>query len=212
MGLLDWFNDYKNTILGQKYIDKAYDTYGGLERGGSLMKSDAMRHLLWTGEMSRKFNPTIAKGISDWHEKVVTPWKVLGGAHPNQPEGDKQMDLYNNALGIKIGQNSNSYADTERLAREAVDSDTAFIQQDFNDNKSDEMRFKTNEARLNFGLIGAGLANSRPNKSIHSSSPFDLRNFEENTWVKHGRNRPFLGEGGTYPHKRYLDNWAQGLL
>jgi len=124
--LLDKFNDYKNTILGQKYIDKAYDAYGGFENGGSFMKSDAMRHLLWTGEMSRKFNPTIAKGISDWHEKV-NPWGIYGGASPNQPENQRQMDLYNNALGIKIGQTSNSYEDTARLARELVDGGKAYI-------------------------------------------------------------------------------------
>ena len=127
MGLLDWFNDYKNTILGQKYIYKAYDAYWpSLENDGSFMKADAMRHLLWTGEMSRKFNPTIAKGISDWHEKV-NPWGIYGGASPNQPENQRQMDLYNNALGIKIGQTSNSYEDTARLARELVDGGKAYI-------------------------------------------------------------------------------------
>jgi hypothetical protein len=125
--LLDKFNDYKNTILGQKYIDKAYDAYGGFENGGSFMKSDAMRHLLWTAEMSRKFNPAVAKGISDWHENVVTPWGIFGGARPNQPENQRQMDLYNNALGIKIGQTSNSYEDTARLARELIDDGKAYI-------------------------------------------------------------------------------------
>ena len=140
MGLLDKFYDYKNTILGRQYISKALDSYGNdLQDTGFITnsgKADAMRHLLWTGEMSRKFNPTIAKGFSDWHEKVVTPWGILGGANPNQSESDMQMDLFNNALGIKIGQISNSYADTARLAREAIDSGKAYLINESSQNRS----------------------------------------------------------------------------
>mgnify|MGYP000468675013 CR=1 FL=1 len=125
MGLLDKIIDYTTTITGGKYVDEGFDNYGTADDGGSMMSSDAMRHLLWTAEMSRKFSPETAKNVSDWHEKEI-PFGFFGGTH-NQPEDQKQMDLYNNALGIKIGQKSNSYEDTVRLARETVDSGKAYI-------------------------------------------------------------------------------------
>ena len=121
MGLLDTLGDYLNTITGDEYIDLARSLYNKNDvmqaRVGGY--SDAFRHLLWTAEMARKFNPTVAKSISDWHENVTLPGGILGTAHPLQTEEEKQMDLYNNALGIEIGKKSKSYEDTIRLANEA---------------------------------------------------------------------------------------------
>ena len=65
MGLLDKIIDYTTTITGGKYVDEGFDNYGTADDGGSMMSSDAMRHLLWTAEMSRKINPETAKNDRD---------------------------------------------------------------------------------------------------------------------------------------------------
>ena len=118
---MEWFDKLKDilgTMEGNRYIDESVETYGTGHNIGN--KADAYRHLLWTAEMRRKTNPTIAKGISDYHEKVTLPFGLLGSAHPLQTKEEKEMDLYNNQLGIQIGGQSKSYEDTMRLAQEAI--------------------------------------------------------------------------------------------
>ena len=118
---MEWFDKLKDilsTMEGNRYIDDSEEVYGTSKNIGN--EADAYRHLLWTAEMSRKTNPTIAKGISDYHEKVTLPFGLLGSAHPLQSKEEKEMDLFNNKLGLQIGQQSKSYEDTVRLAKEAI--------------------------------------------------------------------------------------------
>ena len=120
---MEWFNKLKDilgTMEGNRYIDESRDLYGDTSKVNIGGEADAYRHLLWTAEMARKTNPTIAKGISDYHEKVTLPFGLLGSAHPLQTKEEKEMDLYNNQLGIQIGGQSKSYEDTMRLAQEAI--------------------------------------------------------------------------------------------
>ena len=118
MELFDKLKDILSTMEGNRYIDDSVEAYGTGKNIGN--EADAYRHLLWTAEMSRKTNPTIAKGISDYHEKVTLPFGLLGAAHPLQSKEEKEMDLFNNKLGLQIGQQSKSYEDTVRLAKEAI--------------------------------------------------------------------------------------------
>ena len=118
---MEWFDKLKDilsTMEGNRYIDDSVEAYGTGKNIGN--EADAYRHLLWTAEMSRKTNPAIAKGISDYHEKVTLPFGLLGAAHPLQSKEEKEMDLFNNKLGLQIGQQSKSYEDTVRLAKEAI--------------------------------------------------------------------------------------------
>ena len=118
MEWLDKLKDVLSTLEGNRYIDDSVQVYGEGNNIGN--EADAYRHLLWTAEMSRKTNPTIAKGISDYHEKVTLPFGLLGSAHPLQSPEEKEMDLFNNKIGLQIGQQSKSYEDTVRLAKEAI--------------------------------------------------------------------------------------------
>ena len=118
MEWLDKIKDVLSTLEGNRYIDDSVQAYGEGKNIGN--EADADRHLLWTAEMSRKTNPTIAKGISDYHEKVTLPFGLLGAAHPLQSKEEKEMDLFNNKIGLQIGQQSKSYEDTVRLAKEAI--------------------------------------------------------------------------------------------
>ena len=127
---MDWFNklkDYAQTIHGNQYINEAVDTYGSQTGVNVNNEADAYRHLLWTAEMARKTNPTIAKGVSDYHEKISLPFGMFGTAHPLQTKEEKEMDLHNNALGIEIGQQSQSYEDTIRLAKELMKTNNVVI-------------------------------------------------------------------------------------
>lgn len=117
MGFLNQLKDYWDTLKGQQYIDEAVTSYEGNNTGGL---PDAYRHLLWTAEMTRKLGPEVARTVSNYHENTTIPFGLLGGASPLQSDEERQMDLYNNALGIQIGQNSQSYEDTMRLAKEAI--------------------------------------------------------------------------------------------
>jgi|TARA_R110000803_G_C11932433_1_gene315597 hypothetical protein len=127
---MDWFNklkDYAQTIHGNQYINEAVDTYGSQTGVNVNNEADAYRHLLWTAEMARKTNPTISQMVSDYHENVKLPLGILGAAHPLQTEEEKKMDLYNNAIGINIGEQSQSYEDTVRLAKEAIEKNRAMV-------------------------------------------------------------------------------------
>jgi hypothetical protein len=52
---------------------------------------DAYRHLLISGEMRRRFGPTLAERFADLHE-------VVNDIRRSQTERDRQMDDHNNAL------------------------------------------------------------------------------------------------------------------
>jgi hypothetical protein len=57
---------------------------------------DAFRHAIWCFGMTLDVQSTFAKAWSDAHENGT----------PNNPEIEKTMDLYNNAIGIQLGKDN----------------------------------------------------------------------------------------------------------
>jgi len=55
-------------------------------------ESDAFRHCFWSSVLSRDIGYFWAKAFTDAHE-----------TNPNNPPDEKEMDLHNNSVGLKIG-------------------------------------------------------------------------------------------------------------
>lgn len=89
--------------------------FGVKESGGG--KADAMRHLMYQADLTRKFNPTTANIVSRLYELTS----------PGQSSAEYEMDLYNDALGREIGQRAKDEQDVVRLAREYVEKNKAKI-------------------------------------------------------------------------------------
>ncbi|CAB4240556.1 hypothetical protein UFOVP39_4 [uncultured Caudovirales phage] len=94
----------------------AIDEYGWKNRSGG--ETDALRHLLGVGILTKRHGPEYAQTISDLHENPYIPW--IGGL--GQSEADRNMDLYNNKLGIQLGTQAKSYEDLLQTAKQYVDS------------------------------------------------------------------------------------------
>lgn len=89
--------------------------FGIKESGGG--KADAMRHLMYQADLTRRFNPTAANVISRLNELTS----------PGQSKAEYEMDLYNDALGREIGERAGSEEDVVKLAREYVEKNKAKI-------------------------------------------------------------------------------------
>ena len=87
------------------------------ESGGG--KADAMRHLMYQADLTRKTNPTIADLVSMAYESRL--------GSPGQTEAEREMDRFNDALGREIGQRAKDEQDVVRLAREYVEKNKAKI-------------------------------------------------------------------------------------
>lgn len=74
--------------------------------------ADAFRHMIFIGELTRRYGPTTAKAMGDIHEFI--------GSNAGQPANQKAMDTHNNALGVEIGQKAKSWEDVVRLARDKM--------------------------------------------------------------------------------------------
>ena len=55
-------------------------------------QSDAFRHCFWSSVLSRDIGYFWAKAFTDAHE-----------TNPDNPPDEKEMDLHNNSVGLKIG-------------------------------------------------------------------------------------------------------------
>ena len=55
-------------------------------------QSDAFRHCFWSSVLSRDIGYFWAKAFTDAHE-----------TNPDNPANEKEMDLHNNSVGLKIG-------------------------------------------------------------------------------------------------------------
>lgn len=79
--------------------------------------ADAYRHIVGTAELRRRFGWAIAYGI-------VTGNEVMG-THVERYPGDlRRMDDHNNAIGLAIGADAQTYEEVVRRARAAVDAGT----------------------------------------------------------------------------------------
>lgn len=78
--------------------------------------ADAYRHIVWVGEMTRRFGPGVAGGIADLHE-----WQGQASAYIREATGEARdpindsaataMDRRNNLLGVSIGESARSFDD-----------------------------------------------------------------------------------------------------
>jgi hypothetical protein len=103
--------------IPQRAERESVAAFGVGESGGG--KADAMRHLMYQADLSRRMNPKMAEIISQMYES-----KILA---PGQPSAEKEMDLYNDALGREIGRRAKTDEDVVRLAREYVEKNKARI-------------------------------------------------------------------------------------
>lgn len=73
--------------------DKAFnETTRRFGFNGHNDRSDAFRHCFWSATLSRDIGLLTAKMFTDAHE-----------TNPGQPADEKEMDLHNNSVGMKIG-------------------------------------------------------------------------------------------------------------
>lgn len=99
-------------------IDKAIDVYGrGEDVGG---KGDALRHILASAILAKRQGPGYANLITGIHESQLP----FVGSLSQAPE-DREMDLHNNALGIKLAKEAKDYNDLMIKAKQHIDSGTA---------------------------------------------------------------------------------------
>jgi hypothetical protein len=113
-GLLSALNDPMTLKSPASWA--AYNELGGAgESGGD---TDALRHLLGAAALTKRQGSTYANAALNWHENPMIP-TFLGGGY-GQREEDRAMDLYNNQLGIEIGQKAKSYDEALALAKQAI--------------------------------------------------------------------------------------------
>lgn len=78
--------------------EKAYsETIKQFGKNGRNDKSDAFRHCYWSALLSKELGYTNALEFTTAHESSSL-----------NPKNEKAMDLYNNKIGLKIGQNKKS--------------------------------------------------------------------------------------------------------
>lgn len=75
---------------------------------GEKTQADALRHILLAAELHRK-NPNMADAVLNAHEHLS------GRLHGQDPRA-REMDLFNNEIGKKIGKVARSRAEVEALA------------------------------------------------------------------------------------------------
>jgi hypothetical protein len=103
--------------IPQRAERESVAAFGVGESGGG--KADAMRHLMYQADLSRRMSPAMAELISQAYESQLLA--------PGQPSAEKEMDLYNDALGREIGRQAKTDEDVVRLAREYVDKNKVRI-------------------------------------------------------------------------------------
>ena len=73
--------------------DTAYnETIRRFGKNGRNDRTDAFRHCFWSSVLSRDIGYYWAKLFTDAHE-----------TNPDNPPDEKEMDLHNNSVGLKIG-------------------------------------------------------------------------------------------------------------
>jgi hypothetical protein len=89
--------------------------YGLKESGGG--KADAMRHLMYQADLTRRIGPRTASVVSYLHELTS----------PGQSDAEEAMDKFNDALGREIGKRAMTDEDVVRFSREYVDKNKARV-------------------------------------------------------------------------------------
>jgi hypothetical protein len=80
--------------------------------------ADAMRHMLFQAQLTKNYNPTLAKIISQGHERLLD-W--------GQPNAEQAMDFHNDAIGRQIGAKAQSIDEMTQMAKDAIASGQAKV-------------------------------------------------------------------------------------
>lgn len=75
---------------------------------------DAYRHILWLGEMTRRYGENTARSVAQAHE--------IEGDFKGQDWQHRHMDEVNNEIGIEIGQEADSWNEVVSRARQLIDA------------------------------------------------------------------------------------------
>ena len=102
-------NDLDTYLPRQASNEAAHSNMPGKDGG----PYDAYRHLLWLGEMTRRYGETTARTVAHLHE--------VEGDVKGQTSDFRNMDEHNNELGIAIGREANSWSDVVSQARRLID-------------------------------------------------------------------------------------------
>jgi hypothetical protein len=107
--------EYEAQVAGLQAQANAYAQGYGLT-GAHNGSWDAFRHAYVSAEMARVHGTFTAKILGDLYEAQ--------GQMSGQPWNEKNMDLWNNAAGRKIGARSESPGDTAHRVKNALDNDS----------------------------------------------------------------------------------------
>lgn len=103
-------------IIAYRKANAAGKSYGVKEEHEA--RGDALRHMVWQAEMAKNMSPGTAEMLGNIHENK---WIPGVGAAFDQPESEKQMDLYNNKLGREIGMKAKDSAEILQMAKKYID-------------------------------------------------------------------------------------------
>ncbi|PWU13013.1 MAG: hypothetical protein C5B49_15340 [Bdellovibrio sp.] len=115
-------NSSEKQLVKENPIDAAIGFYDAMtaERNGDHFfpnsgqngESDAFRHFVWAGLMTRDLGETTAKKFLDAHELA-----------PNQPPEEKAMDEFNNDRGVRAGLEMKHFSNQELFDRATKEID-----------------------------------------------------------------------------------------
>ena len=87
--------------------------------------ADAYRHMVWVGEMTRRFGPEIAWGVAEANEVWGKVRSRSGDSSSTERKesfrNERSMDRQNNRIGLEIGMQARTFDDVVRMARQRMD-------------------------------------------------------------------------------------------
>ena len=98
---------YNANTIPLQHFDKSTEHNG---------PADAMRHMLFQAQITKNHSPTLAKIISQGHERLLD-W--------GQPDAEQAMDFHNDALGREIGAKAKTIDEMTQMAKDAITSGRA---------------------------------------------------------------------------------------
>jgi hypothetical protein len=104
----------------QKQVNQqAIKEYGWKERVNG--RGDAFRHLVGTAMLAQKHGAPYAEFVTTLHENPYLPF--VGALYHSKE--DREMDLYNNRLGLELATQAKDYDDLLKMARQYIDTGKA---------------------------------------------------------------------------------------
>jgi hypothetical protein len=81
-------------------------------------EADAFRHMVWQASLAQKYGVPLATFLGSWHENPYIPQALKGAL--GRPRDEREMDKFNNALGIEIAKKAKSLDHITTLANEYI--------------------------------------------------------------------------------------------